>query len=67
MNEEAAEERVAAAPPERLFTSVLMAIVALAANAVRPSHEEIRGYIERSKEPYFRSFLSRCMNRVYHL
>ena len=42
-----------------------MAAVALVANAVRPSHEEIRINIERSREPYFQAFLSRCMNRVY--
>ncbi|HEX9015630.1 MAG TPA: hypothetical protein VF960_06455 [Chloroflexota bacterium] len=58
-------DRVAAAPPERLFTSVLMAFVALVSNAVRPSHDDIRGHIELAREPYFRSFLDHCMSRVY--
>ncbi len=59
------DDRVAAAPPERLFTAALMALVAFVSNVVRPSHEEIRGHIERARDPYFRAFLGRCMNRVY--
>ncbi len=58
-------ERVAAGPPERLATSALMAVVALLSNAIRPSHEEIRGHIERARDPYFRAFVGRCMARVY--
>ena len=64
-NEESVTDRIAAAPPERLFTSILMAMVALVSNAVSPSREEIRSNIERSREPYFQAFLSRCMRRVY--
>jgi hypothetical protein len=58
-------EKVAAAPPERLFTSIVMAFVALVSNVVRPSHEEIRSHIERSRDPYFRAFLTHCVHRVY--
>lgn len=66
-NETASSERdrMAAAPPERLLTSIVMAFVALVSNAVRPSHEEIRGHIELAREPYFRAFLGQCMARVY--
>ncbi len=58
-------ERAAAAPPERLFTTVLMAVVALLVNSVNPSREEVRFHIERSRDPYFHAFLGRCMARVY--
>ncbi len=64
-HEDTINDRVAAAPPERLSTSILMVLVAVVSNVVRPSHEEIRGHIERAREPYFRAFLARCMNRVY--
>jgi hypothetical protein len=59
------QDRIAAALPERLFTSISMALVALVSNVVRPSTEEIRSNIERSRDPYFRAFLSHCMSRVY--
>ncbi len=58
-------EKVAAAPPERVFTSVVMAAVALVNNVVRPTREEVRSHIERSSDPYFRAFLTHCMTRVY--
>ncbi len=58
-------EKVAAAPPERLFTTVVMAFVALVSNVVRPTREEVRSHIERSSDPYFRSFLALCVRRVY--
>lgn len=57
-------DRIAADPPERLFTTVLMALVALLVNSVSPSREEVRSHIERGRDPYFRSFLARCMERV---
>ena len=60
-----ATEKVAAAPPERLFTSIVMAFVALVSNVVRPSREEVRSHIERSSDHYFRAFLTLCMRRVY--
>jgi hypothetical protein len=50
---------------ERLFTTLLMAVVALAANSVKPSGEEIRANVERFGDPYFRAFLSHCMRSVY--
>lgn len=63
--DETSRERLAAGPPERLFTTILMAAIALVSNAVRPSHEEIRSHIERAQDPYFSGFLTRCMKKVY--
>ena len=58
-------ERIAAAPPERVVSGMVMALVAVVGNVVRPSHEEIKSHIERSRDPYFRAFLHHCMVRVY--
>jgi len=60
-------ERTAVGPPERLFTTVLMSLVALVVNSVNPTREEVRSHIERAKDPYFRAFVERCMTRVYGL
>ncbi len=58
-------DKVAAAPPERLITSIIMAVVAVAINGVKPGHEEVHSNLRRFDDPYFRAFLSQCMQRVY--